>query len=227
MRTSLRILRRRQQSDRAVNIATTCTVVLRCQHEKQRDTDGESQAFWFAAAYDEPFGNSSVIRAYLCAKMAAAEEVDQLLARDGSDELFAGNARYAKQLLFEHYGRVPRALLQQQPYGRIEGVSALKRMLYLDWQQTLADSDLRKVRYACELAGVDVALPMLHANVAAPRRGSPLRQAPDLKRATALLQASHAGLSAGYKAAHAKARLRAAVRAVDVRASAVAETRPG
>lgn len=186
------------------------------------------------AAYDEPFGNSSVIPAYLCAKMAAAEGVDRLLAGDGGDELFAGNVRYAKQLLFEHYGRVPRALrhslleplarhlperplllaktrsyiqqaqvplperlqtynflhrippeqifepdflsgidreaplrLQRQIYGRPESASALKRMLYLDWQQTLADNDLRKVRYACELAGVDVVFPMLDEDVAA------------------------------------------------------------
>ena len=34
-------------------------------------------------------------------------------------------------------------------------------MLYLDWQYTLADNDLRKVSHMCELAGVDVAYPML------------------------------------------------------------------
>ncbi|HET8700348.1 MAG TPA: asparagine synthase-related protein [Nitrococcus sp.] len=187
-----------------------------------------------AATYDEPFGNSSVVPAYLCAKMAAAVGVNRLLAGDGGDELFAGNARYAKQLLFERYERVPSALrgwlieplarhlsdrplllakarsyiqqaqvplperlqsynflhrippeqifepdflsgidreaplrLQRQIYGRPEGVSALKRMLYLDWQQTLADNDLRKVRHACELAGVDVAFPMLDEDVVA------------------------------------------------------------
>ena len=34
-------------------------------------------------------------------------------------------------------------------------------MLYLDWQITLADNDLRKVSHMCSLAGVDVAYPML------------------------------------------------------------------
>jgi asparagine synthase (glutamine-hydrolysing) len=34
-------------------------------------------------------------------------------------------------------------------------------MLYLDWQITLADNDLRKVSHMCALAGVDVTYPML------------------------------------------------------------------
>ena len=33
-----------------------------------------------------------------------------LLAGDGGDELFGGNERYAKQLVFERYARLPRAL---------------------------------------------------------------------------------------------------------------------
>jgi asparagine synthase (glutamine-hydrolysing) len=39
--------------------------------------------------------------------------------------------------------------------------SPLNRMLALDWQFTLADNDLYKVGRMCELAGVDVAYPML------------------------------------------------------------------
>ena len=39
--------------------------------------------------------------------------------------------------------------------------SELNRMLYLDWQYTLADNDLRKVSQACALAGVTVRYPML------------------------------------------------------------------
>ncbi|MDN5850997.1 MAG: asparagine synthase C-terminal domain-containing protein, partial [Nitrococcus sp.] len=57
-----------------------------------------------------------------------------------------------------------------------ESASALKRMLYLDWQQTLADNDLRKVRYACELAGVDVAFPLLDEDVAAHAAAVPSAQ---------------------------------------------------
>ncbi|MDN5851178.1 MAG: asparagine synthetase B, partial [Nitrococcus sp.] len=80
-------------------------------HEYYVTPDDVAEAIpQITAAYDEPFGNSSVIPAYLCAKMAAAEGVDRLLAGDGGDELFAGNARYAKQLLFERYEHVPRAL---------------------------------------------------------------------------------------------------------------------
>ncbi|CAG0939149.1 asparagine synthase (glutamine-hydrolysing) [Gammaproteobacteria bacterium] len=44
---------------------------------------------------------------------------------------------------------------------------ALDRMLYLDWALTLADNDLRKVRMACDLAGVSVHFPMLDPRVAA------------------------------------------------------------
>ena len=60
-----------------------------------------------AGAYDEPFGNSSALPAYFCARMAVADGRDRLLAGDGGDELFAGNERYAKQAVFERYGRLP------------------------------------------------------------------------------------------------------------------------
>lgn len=60
-----------------------------------------------ARAYDEPFGNSSALPAYHCARLAREEGIQVLLAGDGGDELFAGNARYAKQSVFEHYARIP------------------------------------------------------------------------------------------------------------------------
>ena len=59
------------------------------------------------ASMDEPFGNSSVIPVYYCAKLAKENGVSHLLAGDGGDEIFAGNARYAKQQLFERYFLVP------------------------------------------------------------------------------------------------------------------------
>ena len=34
-------------------------------------------------------------------------------------------------------------------------------MMYLDWQYTLADNDIRKVSHMCALADIDVAYPML------------------------------------------------------------------
>lgn len=185
-------------------------------------------------AFDEPFGNSSALPAYLCARMAKQEGMTRLLAGDGGDELFAGNARYAKQSLFEQYYRIPRALragffepLLLGPAGRLPGLrkgrsyveqamvplpdrtetynflhridpetvfepdflgsidrdhplerlrelystphdaGTLNKMLYLDWQITLADNDLRKVIGACRLAGIDVTFPMLDDDVVA------------------------------------------------------------
>jgi asparagine synthase (glutamine-hydrolysing) len=63
-----------------------------------------------ARAYDEPFGNDSAAPTYFCAKMAREDGVQVLLAGDGGDEIFGGNTRYAKQKVFEAYGRVPKAL---------------------------------------------------------------------------------------------------------------------
>ena len=51
--------------------------------------------------------------------------------------------------------------LQRSIYRRPPDASDLNRMLYLDWQNTLADNDLRKVSHMCALAGVDVTYPML------------------------------------------------------------------
>ncbi len=69
-----------------------------------------------AAAYDEPFGNSSAIPTFCCARLAKAHGVDHLYAGDGGDELFGGNERYVRQPVFERYQRIPtflrRALLE-------------------------------------------------------------------------------------------------------------------
>jgi asparagine synthase (glutamine-hydrolysing) len=63
-----------------------------------------------AASFDQPFGNSSVLPAYYCAKLAAEHGVTRMLGGDGGDELFGGNSRYARQRIFEPYARLPRAL---------------------------------------------------------------------------------------------------------------------
>lgn len=63
-----------------------------------------------AASFDQPFGNSSVLPSYYCAKMAIDDGVTKILAGDGGDELFGGNSRYAKQKLFGYYQNVPQAL---------------------------------------------------------------------------------------------------------------------
>lgn len=60
-----------------------------------------------AQAYDEPFGNASAVPAYYCAKFAHEHGMTRLLAGDGGDEIFAGNARYAKQKIFDLYRHIP------------------------------------------------------------------------------------------------------------------------
>jgi asparagine synthase (glutamine-hydrolysing) len=63
-----------------------------------------------AAAYDQPFGNSSAVPAFYCASKAKADGVSKLLAGDGGDELFGGNSRYATQRMFGWYQHVPNAI---------------------------------------------------------------------------------------------------------------------
>ena len=60
-----------------------------------------------AGYYGAPFGNSSVIPTYYCARMAREQGIDRLLGGDGGDELFGGNERYAKQKVFGLYDGVP------------------------------------------------------------------------------------------------------------------------
>lgn len=66
-----------------------------------------------ADAYDLPYGNSSAIPTYYCAKLAAAEGMQCLLGGDGGDELFGGNTRYAKQRKFTWYTNLPEMLRRQ------------------------------------------------------------------------------------------------------------------
>lgn len=65
-----------------------------------------------SGAYDEPFGNASAVPTYLCARMAQRDGVRVMLAGDGGDEIFGGNARYAWQKLFEGYAFLPRSVRQ-------------------------------------------------------------------------------------------------------------------
>ena len=63
-----------------------------------------------AGAHDQPFGNSSALPAYCCARMARDDGVTRLLAGDGGDELFGGNSRYAMQRIFGWYLQLPGGL---------------------------------------------------------------------------------------------------------------------
>ena len=78
-----------------------------------------------AAHYDQPFGNSSALPAYYCARMAHDDGVSRLLAGDGGDELFGGNTRYAKQKVFGAYEGVPLGLRRAalEPFFRIPGIA--------------------------------------------------------------------------------------------------------
>ena len=75
-------------------------------------------------SFDEPYGNSSAIPTYFCARLAAENGVQALLAGDGGDELFGGNERYLSDKIFETYQTVPRLLRR----GLIEPALALVPM---------------------------------------------------------------------------------------------------
>ncbi|NGZ87110.1 asparagine synthetase B family protein [Duganella aceris] len=52
-------------------------------------------------------------------------------------------------------------------YSETHGLSQINRMQAIDLLYTLADNDLRKVRHACELAGVDAVFPFLNDDMLA------------------------------------------------------------
>jgi asparagine synthase (glutamine-hydrolysing) len=183
-----------------------------------------------ASFCDQPFGNASAVPAYYCAKLAAADGVDLLLAGDGGDELFGGNERYAMQAIYGLYDALPAFMRKRviEPvlvafpggqrvtmirkgrgfiahtampvpmrvyahnmvhrngpsavftpeflarvdstgpeklfcavYDSADAQSVVNRMLAVDLKFTLADNDLYKVGRMCDLAGVEVAYPML------------------------------------------------------------------
>jgi asparagine synthase (glutamine-hydrolysing) len=204
-------------------------------HEYVVTGDDIASAFaLIARAYDEPFGNSSALPAYHCARFARESGITHLLAGDGGDELFAGNSRYARQSFFQRYQWIPEFLRRgfieptlrawpvpfvvapiRKARNYVERASTplpqrlelwnlvyrigpaqvlhpdflstvdtghpdacmqevwdsapcrhtLNRLLFFDWQYTLADNDLRKVETMCDLAGVRVSYPMLHDDV--------------------------------------------------------------
>jgi asparagine synthase (glutamine-hydrolysing) len=88
-----------------------------------------------AREFDEPFGNSSALPVYYCAKVARENGVEHLLAGDGGDEIFAGNSRYAEHQVFERYKLVP-AFLRR---GVLEP-------LLRAWPDSLAAWPIRKGR---------------------------------------------------------------------------------
>lgn len=65
---------------------------------------------WLVEAFDEPYGNASVVAAHVCTQAARRDGVTGMLAGDGGDEIFGGNVRYAKDKAFSWYAGIPRIL---------------------------------------------------------------------------------------------------------------------
>ena len=82
------------------------------QHHEYYVTPGDvvSAIPRIAEVCDQPFGNSSAVPSYFCAKLAKEDGIEVLLGGDGGDELFGGNERYAKQYYYSLYGDLPRGL---------------------------------------------------------------------------------------------------------------------
>ena len=82
--------------------------------------------------YGEPFGNSSAVPAYYCAKLARDDGIDTMLAGDGGDELFGGNERYATQRLFAYYDAMPtwlrKSLIEPVSARFPDGVTLLRKV---------------------------------------------------------------------------------------------------
>lgn len=80
-----------------------------------------------ATHYDQPFGNSSAVPAWICVSRARDDGIERMLAGDGGDELFGGNVRYAKQRAFGWYERIPGLLRHGllQPVSRLPGLGSL------------------------------------------------------------------------------------------------------
>jgi asparagine synthase (glutamine-hydrolysing) len=131
-----------------------------------------------AAHFDQPFGNSSALPAYYCAQVAHADGVTRMLAGDGGDELFGGNARYAKQRIFGWYRHLPRPLraglepLLGQPWA--QRVAPLRKAAsYVEQARIPMPDRLEQYNLLLRLQPHQVLTPALLAHV---ELASPVRQ---------------------------------------------------
>lgn len=124
-----------------------------------------------AAHYDQPFGNSSALPAYYCAKMAREDGVSKLLAGDGGDELFGGNSRYAKQRVFGWYDYVPGFLRKglMEPLLTTRAAAALpitrKGGSYVEQARVPMPDRLQMYNLIMRLGASEVLTPQLLAQV--------------------------------------------------------------
>ena len=124
-----------------------------------------------AAHYDQPFGNSSALPAYYCAKMAREDGVTKLLAGDGGDELFGGNSRYAKQRVFGWYDYVPGFLRKglMEPLLTTRAAAALpitrKGGSYVEQARVPMPDRLQMYNLIMRLGASEVLTPQLLAQV--------------------------------------------------------------
>jgi asparagine synthase (glutamine-hydrolysing) len=85
-----------------------------CGAEPVQDRVDERQAVAMIPAivdlFDQPFGNASAVPTLGCTRMARAHGAETLLAGDGGDEIFGGNARYAKDRVMQAFHRSPNFL---------------------------------------------------------------------------------------------------------------------
>jgi asparagine synthase (glutamine-hydrolysing) len=85
--------------------------------------------------YDEPFGNSSIVPAYYCSRLAIENGISHMLAGDGGDELFGGNQRYATDRVFQRYSLIPALVRSHFIEPFITGLAKTSSFKYLDLAQ--------------------------------------------------------------------------------------------
>ena len=131
-----------------------------------------------AAHFDQPFGNSSALPAYYCARMAHQDGISKLLAGDGGDELFGGNARYANSKVFGLYQHVPGVLQKGvlEPLLSTRAAAALtltrKACSYVEQARVPMPERLQMYNLLMRLGAHEVLTPQLLAQV---DTSSPLR----------------------------------------------------
>lgn len=136
-----------------------------------------------AAYYDEPFGNSSALAAYYCAKVAKDNGISVILGGDGGDEIFAGNERYAQQLVFDYYQQVP-GMISQGMEGVLNHLPSLlakqklffKAKRYIDQAKTPLPDRLQDYNFLHRHIGSEIFQPEFLQQIDADRPLNLLRE---------------------------------------------------